>query len=93
MDAPNCRVAFVAQHIESESHLDISANEYIRWRYANGNDREGLEKTTRIVSKEDEKRMREPIVAEFVGRGHHEKKKAVIKRGSSPAAQGCRVRG
>ncbi len=38
---PNCRVAYVAQHAfkHIENHLDISANEYIRWRYANGNDR------------------------------------------------------
>ncbi len=63
-----------------ENHLDISANEYIHWRYANGNDREGLEKTTRIVT-ENEKRMREPIVAEFVdAEGTMKKEKAIIKR-------------
>jgi elongation factor 3 len=48
---PNCRVAQHAfKHIEN--HLDISANEYIRWCYANGNDREELEKATRIVTEE-----------------------------------------
>jgi elongation factor 3 len=49
---PNFRVAYVAQHAfkHIENHLNISANEYIRWRYANGNDREGLEKTTGIVT-------------------------------------------
>ncbi len=64
---PNCRVAYVAQHAfkHIENHLDISANEYICWRDANSNDREELEKTTRIVKEEDEKRMREPIVAEL----------------------------
>ncbi len=64
---PYCRVAYVAQHAfkHIENHLDISANEYIRWRYANGNDREGLEKTTRIVTVEYEKRMHEPIVDEL----------------------------
>jgi hypothetical protein len=46
----------------------------------NGNDREGLEKTTRIVT-ENEKRMREPIVVEFVdAEGTMKKEKAVIKR-------------
>ncbi len=35
-------VAYVAQHAFNhiENHLDISTNEHIRWRYANGNDRE-----------------------------------------------------
>ncbi len=77
---PNCHVAYVAQHAfkHIENHLDISANEYIRQRYANGNDREGLEKTTRIVI-EDEKRMREPIVAEFVdAESTMKKEKAVV---------------
>ena len=80
---PNCRVAYVAQHAfkHIENHLDISAIKYIRWRYANGNDREGLEKTTRIVTEEDQKRMREPIVAEFVdAEGTMKKEKAVVKR-------------
>jgi elongation factor 3 len=80
---PNCRVAYVAQHAfkHIESHLDESANEYIRWRYRNGNDREGLDKSTRIVTEEDEKRMREPIVAEFVdAEGVMKKEKAVVKR-------------
>jgi elongation factor 3 len=80
---PNCRVAYVAQHAfrHIENHLDVSANEYIRWRYQNGNDREGLEKTTRIVTEEDEKRMREPIMSEFVdAEGNMKKEKAVVKR-------------
>jgi elongation factor 3 len=90
---PNCRVAYVAQHAfkHIENHLDISANEYIRWRYANGNDREGLEKTTRIVTEEDEKRMREPIVPEFVdaeGTMKKKKKKAFIKRLTEGRRQG-----
>jgi hypothetical protein len=90
---PNCRVAYVAQHAfkHVENHLDISANEYVRWRYANGNDREGLEKTTRIVTEEDEKRMREPIVPEFVdaeGTMKKKKKKAFIKRLTEGRRQG-----
>ncbi len=45
------------------------------------NDREGLEKTTLTVTEEGEKRMREPIVAEFVdAEGTMKKEKAVIKR-------------
>jgi len=80
---PNCRVAYVAQHAFNhiEHHLEISANEYIRWRYANGNDREGLQKQTRIVSEEEEKKMAEPIMAEFTDAdGNVKREKAVIKR-------------
>ena len=80
---PNCRVAYVAQHAFNhiEKHLDISANEYIRWRYQNGNDREGLDKSSRIVTDEEEKKMREPIIAEFAdAEGVLKKEKAVVKR-------------
>ena len=43
---PNLRIAYVAQHafFHIEQHLDISANQYIQWRYAIGEDREALGK-------------------------------------------------
>jgi elongation factor 3 len=44
---PNTRVAYVAQHAfhHIEQHLHTkTANEYIRWRYANGEDKESLAK-------------------------------------------------
>lgn len=39
---PNLRVAYVAQHAfhHVEQHLDKTPNEYIRWRYQYGEDRE-----------------------------------------------------
>ena len=39
---PNCRFAYVAQHAfhHIEQHLDKSPNEYIRWRYEGGEDKE-----------------------------------------------------
>jgi len=38
---PNARVAYVAQHAfhHIEEHLNKTANEYIRWRYSNGEDK------------------------------------------------------
>jgi elongation factor 3 len=65
---PNCRVGYIAQHAfhHIENHLDKTANEYICWRYRNGNDREELVKVTTIVTEEDEKRMKEPVPVEFV---------------------------
>ena len=45
---PNARVAYVAQHafFHIENHLEKTPNEYIRWRYEHGSDKEGLEKIT-----------------------------------------------
>ena len=38
---PNLRMAYVAQHAfhHIEEHLDMTANQYIQWRYAFGEDR------------------------------------------------------
>jgi len=42
---PNLRVAYVAQHTfhHLEQHLDLTATEYILWRFAGHEDREALE--------------------------------------------------
>jgi hypothetical protein len=60
-------VAYVAQHAfkHTENDWNILANEYIFLRSANGNgirdanfeDREGLKKTARIMTEEDEKHI------------------------------------
>ena len=42
-------------------HLDKTPNEYIRWRYALGEDRESIEKATRQISEEEEKKMAQQI--------------------------------
>jgi elongation factor 3 len=56
---PNCRVGYIAQHAfhHIEKHLDETANDYIRWRYANGGDREATVKITSICTAEDIKKM------------------------------------
>lgn len=60
---PNLRLAYVAQHAfhHIEHHLDKSPNEYIRWRYQNGEDRELAAKITRQLTPEEEKRLETPI--------------------------------
>ena len=52
---PNARVAYVAQHAfhHIESHLDQTPNEYIRWRYANGEDKESLVKVSMVLTEEE----------------------------------------
>jgi elongation factor 3 len=63
---PNARVAYVAQHafVHIEHHLQKTPNEYIRWRYEGGADREGIEKVTMKLTAEEEAKMKEPIVLE-----------------------------
>jgi len=61
---PNLRVAYVAQHAfhHVEQHMDKTPNEYIRWRFQNGEDRELAAKITRQLTPEEEKRLEVPMV-------------------------------
>lgn len=58
---PNARVAYVAQHAfhHIEQHLNKTPNEYIRWRYANGEDKESLVKVSMILTPEEEQLQKE----------------------------------
>lgn len=60
---PNARIAYVAQHAfhHIESHLNKTPNEYIRWRYANGEDKESLVKVSMVVTEEEAKLQKEPF--------------------------------
>jgi elongation factor 3 len=60
---PNARVAYVAQHAfhHIEEHLNKTPNEYIRWRYGNGEDRESLVKISMILTPEEERLQKEPF--------------------------------
>lgn len=63
---PNLRVAYVAQHAfhHVEQHLDKTPNEYIRWRYAYGEDRESLIRAARQLTPEEEELIKKPISIE-----------------------------
>ncbi|KAI8907225.1 P-loop containing nucleoside triphosphate hydrolase protein [Gorgonomyces haynaldii] len=56
---PNLRIAYVAQHAfhHVEQHLDKTPNEYIRWRYQYGEDKELLAKASRMMTEDDKKQM------------------------------------
>jgi len=58
---PNARVAYVAQHAfhHIEAHLNKTPNEYIRWRYANGEDKESLVKVSMVATEEESALQRE----------------------------------
>jgi elongation factor 3 len=60
---PNARIAYVAQHAfhHIESHLSKTPNEYIRWRYSNGEDKETLVKVSMILTEDEMALQREPF--------------------------------
>lgn len=60
---PNSRIGYIAQHAFShiEHHLDKTPNEYIRWRFEFGDDREGLDKANMKLSEKDQAALAVPI--------------------------------
>jgi elongation factor 3 len=60
---PNARIAYVAQHAfhHIEQHLNKTPNEYIRWRYENGDDKEAIAKETMSLTEEEEARCKGPV--------------------------------
>jgi len=60
---PNVRVAYVGQHAFEyfEHHLNKTPNEYIRWRYDGGDDKEALNKANMIITEEEQKIMDRPM--------------------------------
>ncbi|MBT6206907.1 MAG: ABC-F family ATP-binding cassette domain-containing protein, partial [Francisellaceae bacterium] len=59
----NAKIGYIAQHAfhHIENHLDKTPNQYIRWRYALGNDREGLDKASMKLSEEEEVALKQPV--------------------------------
>jgi len=64
---PNCRVGYIAQHAfhHIEKHLDETANDYIRWRYANGGDREEEVKVTSLCNEAEIKQQQTKFEFQF----------------------------
>lgn len=60
---PNLRIGYIKQHAleHVEMHMEKTPNQYLQWRYANGDDREVLMKQTRVLTEEDKKQMATPI--------------------------------
>jgi ATPase components of ABC transporters with duplicated ATPase domains len=60
---PNLRIGYIKQHAleHVEMHLEKTPNQYLQWRYANGDDREVLMKQTRILSDEEKAQMEKPV--------------------------------
>ncbi|KAI4595400.1 hypothetical protein KJ359_006745 [Pestalotiopsis sp. 9143b] len=60
---PNLRIGYIKQHAleHVEMHLEKTPNQYLQWRYANGDDREVFLKQTRILSDKDREQMEKKI--------------------------------
>jgi elongation factor 3 len=60
---PNLRIGYIKQHAleHVEMHMEKTPNQYLQWRYANGDDREVLMKQTRILTEADKAQMETPI--------------------------------
>jgi len=79
---PNCRVAYVAQHafVHIENHLEKTPNEYIRWRYQYGVDKEALKKDSVVITPEELAIMKQKIQVELTDvEGNVRREKRVIK--------------
>lgn len=60
---PNLRIGYIKQHAleHVEMHLEKTPNQYLQWRYANGDDREVHMKQTRVLSEKDKAQMNKRI--------------------------------
>ena len=67
---PNLRIGYIKQHAleHVEMHMEKTPNQYLQWRYANGDDREVLMKQTRVLTPEDKAQM-EKLVSLGPGMG------------------------
>ena len=76
---PNLRIGYIKQHAleHVEMHLEKTPNQYLQWRYANGDDREVYMKQTRILSDEDKAQMETPI---DIGDGMPKRIEAIMGR-------------
>ena len=81
---PNCRFAYVAQHAfhHIEQHLEKSPNEYIRWRYEGGQDKEARAKSTAIITDEEKQIMDKPFEVSWKDEetGVMKKEKRVVEK-------------
>jgi elongation factor 3 len=61
---PNSKIGYIAQHAfhHIEKHLTKTPNEYIRWRYEYGDDREGLDKASMKLSDADLAEIAKPVI-------------------------------
>jgi elongation factor 3 len=64
---PGLKIGYIAQHAFAhiEAHLDKTPNEYIRWRYDGGEDKEDLKKITMKMTEEEEAKLKKEILIDM----------------------------
>ena len=80
---PNSKIGYIAQHAfhHIEKHLNKTPNEYIRWRYEFGDDREGLNKANMRLTEAEEQSLLEPVEYSYKNdRGEIKKERRVIEK-------------
>lgn len=80
---PNSRIGYIAQHAfhHIENHLNKTPNEYIRWRYAFGDDREGLDKASMKLTEDETTELLKPVEYVFKSEsGQIKKENRVIEK-------------
>lgn len=80
---PNAKIGYIAQHAfhHIESHLTKTPNEYIRWRYQFGDDREGLDKASMKLNDHDKAEISKPITYTWKNeKGNIMKEQRIISR-------------
>lgn len=66
---PNLVIGYVAQHAfhHIDQHLDKTPLEYMLWRYQTGEDIEEMMKATRVITADEEKKMKEGAIVVVEG--------------------------
>lgn len=80
---PAAKIGYIAQHafVHIEQHFDKTPNEYLRWRYQFGDDREGLDQANMKISEEDKKALALPVEFKWKNeKGEIKKEKRTIER-------------
>lgn len=91
---PGVKIGYIAQHAFAhiENHLDKTPNEYIRWRYETGEDKEGLDRITMKMTEEDEAKLDKNIMVDNPENIRGAKIKRIIKRLTNGRRVGKRSR-
>jgi elongation factor 3 len=81
---PNLTFAYIAQHAfhHIEQHLSKTPNEYIRWRFQGGEDKEARQKSTTKISDKERKIMEKPFIVDVENEetGKKTKEKRVVEK-------------
>lgn len=80
---PSAKIGYIAQHafVHIEQHFDKTPNEYLRWRYQFGDDREGLDQANMKISDADKEQLAQPVEFKWkTEKGEIKKEKRTIER-------------